>query len=121
MHISKVYILWHGWSMPVCFCDVYEFLVCPEQLNSPTFFRKILQVPQILRFSSIFCIFEPFTALTVWFWDPSFHSHEGLVCKYYKRFKHLLMLQKETQYIKNQGGVNFLNLKIKVNCTSFVF
>ncbi len=33
---------------------VHESLVCPEQLNCLLFFRKILQVPQILWFSSIF-------------------------------------------------------------------
>ncbi len=39
---------------------VHESLVCSEQLTWALFFRKILHVLQILQFSSIFCIFEPF-------------------------------------------------------------
>ncbi len=59
----------------VCFLMfIHESLVCPEQLNCLLFFRKILHVLHILRFSSIFCIFEPFLAMSVWFWDPSFHT-----------------------------------------------
>ncbi len=44
---------------------VHESLVCSEQLNRALFFRKVLHVQQILEFSSIFCIFEPFPAATV--------------------------------------------------------
>ncbi len=44
---------------------VHESLVCSEQLNWALFFRQILQVLQILQFSSIFCIFEPFPAVTI--------------------------------------------------------
>ncbi len=64
---SKVYIhlilntvLLPEWSTArfyfCCFCFVivvHESLVCPEQLNCLLFFRKILQLPQILWFSSI--------------------------------------------------------------------
>ncbi len=32
--------------------------------------------PRNLQFSSIFCIFEPFPAVTVWFWDPSSHTED---------------------------------------------
>ncbi len=37
-----------------------------------------------------FCVFEPFPTMTVWFWDPSFHTRttEGLICNYYRRLKH---------------------------------
>ncbi len=56
---------------------VHESLVCPEQLNCPLFFRKILQVPQILCFFSHFCVFEPFPTMTVLFWDPSFHTEDN--------------------------------------------
>ncbi len=38
---------------------VYESLVCPEQLNCLLFFRKIPQVPQILRFSRMFVYLNP--------------------------------------------------------------
>ncbi len=69
-----------GWSTTVFFLFflivVHESLVCSEQLNWAMFFRKILQVLQNLPFSSIFCIFEPFPAVTVWFWDPSFHTED---------------------------------------------
>ncbi len=45
----------------LCFVMVvHESLVSSEQLNWALFFRKILHVLQILQFSSIFCIFEPF-------------------------------------------------------------
>jgi len=37
---------------------VYESIVCSEQLNWALFFRKILQVLQIIQFSRIFCLFE---------------------------------------------------------------
>ncbi len=36
--------------------------------------HEILQVPLILWFSSIFCVFEFFPTVTVWFWDPSVHN-----------------------------------------------
>ncbi len=39
---------------------VHESLVCPEQLNFLLFFRKILQLPQILWFSSFFVYLNPF-------------------------------------------------------------
>ncbi len=51
------------WSTAVFFClviVVHESLVCSEQLNSLLFFRKILQLPQILWFSSIFVYLNPF-------------------------------------------------------------
>ncbi len=55
----------------------YESLVGPEQFNCLLFFRKILQLLLILWFSNIFCIFEPFPTLTVWFWDPYFHTGDN--------------------------------------------
>ncbi len=68
------------WMIYVCFfcfvMVVHESLVCSEQLNWALFFRKILEVLQNLQVSSIFCIFEPFPAVTVWFWDPSFHTED---------------------------------------------
>ncbi len=56
---------------------VHESLVCPEQLNCLLFFRKILQLTQIIWFSSIFVYFNPFQQLTVWLWDPSFHTEDN--------------------------------------------
>ncbi len=65
---SKVYmrklilntVLFSEWSTAVFLClviVVHESLVCPEQLNCLLFFRKILQLTQIIWFSSIFlCI-----------------------------------------------------------------
>ncbi len=67
------------WMIYECFlfCDVvHESLVCSEQLKWALFFRKILHVLQNLQFCNIFCIFEPFPAATVWFWDPSFHTED---------------------------------------------
>ncbi len=78
-------------------------LVCPEQLNCLLFFRKILQVPQILWFSSIFVYLNPFQQ---WLYDFEIHlfsprTSQGLICNYYRRFKHSLMLQKEKTCIKS--------------------
>ncbi len=80
---SKVYIplnlntMCHFLDDPrLLFCFVivvHESLVGPEQLNCLLFFRKILQLLHIIWFSSIFCIFEHFPTVTVWYWDPSFH------------------------------------------------
>ncbi len=58
--------VWSPWWTTTVFCFV---IVCSEQLNYLLFFRKILHVLRILQFPSIFCIFEPFPAVTVWFWD----------------------------------------------------
>ncbi len=102
---------------------VHESLVCPEQLNCLLFFRKILPVPQMLWFSSIFVYLNPFQQLL---YDFEIHlfsprTTEGLVCNYYRRFKVSLMLQKEQPCIKGQGVKTFLIKKISVNVTYFVF
>ncbi len=71
-------VTWMIYDCFFCFVlVVHESLVCSEQLNWALFFRKILQVLQNLQFSSIFCIFEPFPAVTVWFWDPSVHMEDN--------------------------------------------
>ncbi len=87
----------------------YEFLVCPEQLNCLLLFRKILQVPQIIWFSSIFVYLNPFQQWLYDFEIPIFTSRttEGLICNYYRRFKRSLMLQKEKTCIKRQGMKTF--------------
>ncbi len=62
--------------------------------------------------SSTFCRFCSFPAflhiwtlpaVTVWFWDPSFHTEDnwGTQTQLLKRFKHSLMLQKNTRCIKS--------------------
>ncbi len=53
-------------STAVFFClviVVHESLVCPEQLNCLLFFRKIIQLPQIIWFFSIFVYLNPFQLL----------------------------------------------------------
>ncbi len=92
----------------LCFVIVvHESIVDPEQLNCLLFFRKILQLLHILWFSSIFCIFEPFPSLTVWFWNTSFNTEDywgtHVMHNYYKRWKHILRLKKATQCIKRRG------------------
>ncbi len=94
-------------------CSV-ESLVCPEQLNFLLFFRKIFQLPRILWFSSIFV-----------FWTLSNNDYdfeiqiftprttEGLICNYYRRFKHSLMLQKKKLALfdfEDQGKCNLICL-----------
>ncbi len=92
-----------------CFLWLFMFLVCSEQLNWSLFFRKILHVLQILQFYSIFWVFEPFPAVTEWFLDPSFHPEDNweTQTQLLKRFKHSLMLQKETRCIKSRGVKTF--------------
>ncbi len=71
-------VLFPEWSTAVFFClviVVHESLVCPEQLNRLLFFRKILQVPQILWYSSIFVYLNP--TMTVWSRDLSFHTEDN--------------------------------------------
>ncbi len=99
------------------FSDVHESIVCPEQLNCLLSFRKILQLPQIIFVFQHFCVFEPFPTMTVWFWDPSFHT-EGLICNYYRRFKRSLMLQKEKTCIISRGWKLLNRMKM---CTVFLF
>ncbi len=105
-------VLLPEWSTAVFFClviVVHESLVCPEQLNCLLFFRKILQVPQILRFSSIFVYLNPFQQSLYDFEINLFtlRTTEGLICNYHRRFKHSLMLQKEKTYIKSRGWKRF--------------
>ncbi len=76
---------------------VYESFVCPEQLNCPLFFRKILEAPQILWFSSIFEYLNPFQQ---WLYDFEIHvftlrTTEGFICNYYTMLKRSLIIQKE--------------------------
>ncbi len=105
-------VLLAEWSTAVFVClviVVHESLVCPEQLNCLLFFRKILQLPQILWFSSIFMYLNPFQQ---WLYDFEIHvftlrTTEGLICNYYRRFKHSRMLQKEKPCIKSRGVNTF--------------
>ncbi len=88
---------------------VHESLVCPEQLNFPLFFRKILQLTQILWFSSIFVYLNPFQQRL---YDFEIHlftprTTEGLICNYYRRIKHSPILQKEKICIKSRGVKTF--------------
>ncbi len=105
-------VLLPEWSTVVLFClvmVVHESLVCPEQLYFLLFFGKIIQLPQILWFSSIFVYLKPFQQ-----WLYCFEIHlftprttEGLICNYYRRFKCSLMLQKEKPCIKSRGVKTF--------------
>ncbi len=88
---------------------VHESLVCSEQLHCLLFFRKTLQLPLILWFFGIFVYLNPFQQ---WLYDFEMHlftlrTTEGLICSYYRRFKHSLMLQKEKPCIKSRGVKTF--------------
>ncbi len=103
-----------GWSTTVsCFVMVvHESLVCSEQLNGALFFRKILHVLQILQFSSIFCIFEPFPAVTVWFWDPSYHTEDnwGTQTQLFKRVSNIHWCsRRKYDALRAGGGGELLN------------
>ncbi len=76
---------------------------------SPLFVLNSSTVPQILWFSSIFVYLNPFQQ---WLYDSEIHlftprTNEGLICNYYWRFKHSLMLQKEKTRIKSQSVIAF--------------
>ncbi len=55
-----------------CGCSWIPLLVTLSTVlqKNPPFLRN-------LQFYSIFCIFEPFPAVTVWFWDPSFDTEDN--------------------------------------------
>ncbi len=93
---------------------VHESLVCSEQLNWALFFRKNHPCPAYSSVFSIFCIFEPSKAVTVWFWDPSFHTEDnwGTQTQILKKFKHSLMLLKEPRCIKSRGWKLLNRMKI---------
>ncbi len=84
-------------DLQLFFCDGCSWVSCLFWTVNLSTVRKILHVLQILQFSSIFCIFEPFPAVTVWFWDPSFHTEDNweTQTQLLKRFKHSLTLQKD--------------------------
>ncbi len=91
-------VLLSEWSTAV-FClviVVHESLVCPEQLNCHKLFGF-----------QHFVYLNPFQ-MTVWFWDPSFHTEDdwGTFMHYYRRFKHSPMLQKEKPSLR-AGRENF--------------
>ncbi len=87
---------------------VHESLVCPEQFNFLLFFRKILQLTHILWFSAFLCIWTlPNNDCLILIHLLSPRTTEGLICSYYRRFKHSLMLQKEKTCIKSRGVKTF--------------
>ncbi len=56
---------------------VHESLVCSEQLNWALFLQTNPPRSVDSAVFQHFCIFEPFPAVTVWFWDPSFHTEDN--------------------------------------------
>ncbi len=69
------------WSTAVfLFCLVkvdHETLVCPEQLICLLLFRKNTSGHTNSLVFQHFCVFEPFPTMTVWFWDPTFHTEDN--------------------------------------------
>ncbi len=87
------------WQLFMSLMTVVHF---PEQLNCRLFFRKILQLTQILWFSSIFVCLNPFKQ---WLYDFEIHlftlrTTERLIYNYYRRFRHSLMLQKKKHVLR---------------------
>ncbi len=99
---------------------VHESLVCPGQLKSPLFFKKIIQVPQIVWFSSIFCIFKPFLAETVWLWDPFVHSDDKLVnqTQLLQKIQTFTYVQEGNSALKCRGWKHLNRLEM---CKLFLF
>jgi len=95
------------WMIHECFLfcdDCSESLVCPEQLNCPMFFKK--------KFFSFPASFVYLNHFQQWLYDFEIHlftlmTTKGLKHNYWKRFKHSLMLQKETGCIKSRGVKTF--------------
>ncbi len=110
---SKVYtplilntVLSPEWSSAVFVCLVIvvrESLVCPEQLNCLLFFRKILQLTQILCLFSIFVYLNSFQQ-----WDQYFHTEDNWGT-HMKLLKKIQKLQKDKPCIK-AGGWKLLNI-----------
>ncbi len=67
------------WMIHYCFfcngCSWVSCLFWTVKLSSVL--QKKSYMTCIFFSFSIFCIFEPFTAVTVWFWDPSFHTEDN--------------------------------------------
>ncbi len=56
---------------------LYESLVCSEQLNWALFFKKNPLCPAKYSVFQHILHFEPFPAVTVWFWDPYFNTEDN--------------------------------------------
>ncbi len=61
--------------------------------------------------------------MTVWFWDPSFHTEDiwGTHMQLLQKVQTLTDAPEEKIMHWEPGGENILNLKIRVNVTYFVF
>ncbi len=122
LHLILNTVLLPEWSTAVLFClviVVHESLVCPEQLNCLLFIQKNPSGPTNYLVFQYFVYLNPFQQ-----WLDDFEIHlftprttKGLICNYFRRFKHSLMLQKEKSCINSWGVKTFLNLKIRVNLT----
>ena len=78
--IGSQYCVWlPGWSTTVClFCDGCSRVSClfwAVKLSSVL--QKNPPAPADSSVFKHFCIFEPFPAVTVWFWDSSFHTEDN--------------------------------------------
>ncbi len=69
---------------PDCSC-VYDILGCWKVCFLERTTSLIWQ--SLLGKNCVFCVFEPFPTMTVWFWDPSFHTEDN-------RGTHIWLLQK---------------------------
>ncbi len=88
------------------FSDSCSWVPCLSwKVKLPTLLQKYPSAFTNYLVFQHFCVFEPFPTLTVWFWDPSFHSEDN-------RGTHMQLLQKiqtltdapeEKRLIKSQG------------------
>ncbi len=99
---------------------VHESLVGPEQFNCLPFFREILQLLHILWFSSIFCIFEPFLTVTVWYWDPSFQT-EGNWGTQTQLLQTIYWCSRRQHNALRARGCKLLNRMMMCTCFLFCF
>ncbi len=89
------------------FCDGCSWVSCLFwTVKLSTVLQKNPPCPESSVFQHVF-IFEPFPAMTVWFWDPSFHTEDdwGTQTQLLKRFNHWCSRRKHDAL--RAGGENF--------------
>ncbi len=102
-----------GWSTTVLlFCDGCSWVPC---LFWTVELSSVLQTNPPRSVDSAvfqhFCIFEPFPAVTVWFWDPSFHTEDNwwTQTQLLKKGSNIHWCSRRTHDALRAGGWKLLN------------
>ncbi len=71
-------MLFPEWSTAVLFSDSCSWVPCLSwTIKLSAVLQKNHSAPTNYLVFQHFCVFEPFPTMTVWFWDPSFHSEDN--------------------------------------------